>query len=53
MQQSSKKTSLVWFGNDLRTVDNYVLNAAVESSEKVIGVYFLDPKFFYTYKIWV
>ena len=46
MQQSSKKTSLVWFGNDLRTADNYVLNAAVESSEKVIGVYFLDPKFF-------
>ena len=46
MQQSSKKTSLVWFGNDLRTADNYVLNAAVESSDNVIGVYFLDPKFF-------
>ena len=46
MQQSTKKTSLVWFGNDLRISDNYVLNAAIESSDTVIGLYFLNPDYF-------
>lgn len=39
-------TGLVWFGNDLRVLDNDVLAAAVEKHSKIIGVYFIDPKLF-------
>lgn len=42
--QQQQNTSIVWFRNDLRTQDNLVLKSAMEVSERVIGVYFLDPK---------
>jgi len=37
---------LVWFKNDLRTLDNQSLSLATELCTKVIGVYCLDPKLF-------
>ncbi|WP_203295947.1 DASH family cryptochrome [Luteirhabdus pelagi] len=37
------KNSLVWFRNDLRTIDNQSLSKACETSEKVIAVYCFDP----------
>ena len=48
--QQHKDTSIVWFKNDLRSQDNNVLNSALMSSNRVIGVYFLDPKLFETTK---
>ncbi len=35
--------NLVWFRNDLRVSDNYSLTKATEG-DKVIGVYFFDPR---------
>ncbi|MCT8340802.1 DASH family cryptochrome [Flavobacteriaceae bacterium TK19130] len=40
------KNSLVWFRNDLRTIDNQSLSAACEHSEKVIALYCFDPRQF-------
>jgi len=40
------KTSLVWFKNDLRVQDNSSLQKAIEESDRVIGVYFFDPRLF-------
>ena len=48
--QQHKNTSIVWFKNDLRSQDNNILNSALMSSNRVIGVYFLDPKLFETTK---
>ena len=48
--QQQQKTSIVWFRNDLRAQDNNVLKSALASSDRVIGVYFLDPKSFETTK---
>jgi len=39
-------TGLVWFRNDLRVTDNKALSKACESHEKVIGIYFFDPRDF-------
>ncbi|WP_431158191.1 DASH family cryptochrome [Winogradskyella poriferorum] len=38
--------NLIWFRNDLRTLDNVVLHEATKHAEKVIGIYCLDPKYF-------
>jgi deoxyribodipyrimidine photo-lyase len=46
MQQQKTKTGLVWFRNNLRVCDNISLKKAVEENEKVIAVYFFDPKYF-------
>ena len=46
--QKINKTALVWFRNDLRTLDNKILTQATEQYEKVIGLYVLDPNRFTT-----
>ncbi|WP_111684063.1 DASH family cryptochrome [Winogradskyella tangerina] len=48
--QKTEKINLVWFRNDLRTVDNAVLAAAVNNSDKVIAAYCFDPRQFETNK---
>lgn len=40
------KTHLVWFGNDLRIRDNGVLLAAREGADRLLAVYFFDPRQF-------
>jgi len=44
--QKTEKVNLVWFRNDLRTIDNNVLAEACTNGEKVIGVYCFDPRQF-------
>ncbi|MBV7267712.1 DASH family cryptochrome [Winogradskyella luteola] len=44
--QKTEKTNLIWFRNDLRTIDNAVLNEACKNGNKVIGVYCFDPRQF-------
>ena len=44
--QPKQNTSIVWFTNNLRAQDNYVLKMAMTYSKQVIGVYFLDQKDF-------
>ncbi|MCA0154199.1 DASH family cryptochrome [Winogradskyella vincentii] len=44
--QKTEKYSLVWFRNDLRTIDNTVLTEASKQAEKVIGLYCFDPRHF-------
>lgn len=39
---------LIWFRNDLRTIDNHSLYNACRENEKVIGVYCLDPRHYET-----
>jgi deoxyribodipyrimidine photo-lyase len=46
--QQQQSTSLIWFGNNLRTQDNTVLQSALSTSKRVIGVYFLEPYWFET-----
>jgi len=46
MQEKQNNTGLIWFRNNLRTKDNALLKKAVESCDKVIAVYFFDPKHF-------
>ncbi|MDG1779125.1 MAG: DASH family cryptochrome [Flavobacteriaceae bacterium] len=48
--QQQQNTSIVWFRNNLRSQDNEVLKSALSCSDRVIGVYFLDPKSFETTK---
>lgn len=50
MQEKQRNTNIVWFRNDLRTVDNSVLANACKNGQKVIGVYCFDPKYFETNK---
>ncbi len=40
--------NLVWFRNDLRTLDNTVLNEACKHDANVIAVYCFDPRHFET-----
>lgn len=40
------KTALVWFKNDLRSQDNLSLRKAIEENDRVIAVYFFDPRQF-------
>ena len=44
--QKDKIENLVWFRNDLRTIDNTVLSEATNKGSKVFGVYCFDPKQF-------
>ncbi len=46
----SKKesTSLVWFRNDLRTVDHHGLKKAMESGHRVLAYYTFNPRHFKT-----
>ena len=48
--QTLKKTALVWFRNDLRTLDHYGLSTATASHEKVIAYYSFDPRHYTTTK---
>lgn len=43
-----KRTTLVWFRNDLRIHDNEILLRAVERSHQIIPVYCFDPRHFRT-----
>lgn len=46
MQTKQKNTGLVWYRNNLRVHDNQSLSLATEHHEKVIAVYFFNPKDF-------
>ncbi|MBG7613215.1 DASH family cryptochrome [Polaribacter sp. BAL334] len=46
MQKKQDNTSLIWFRNNLRISDNTSLFKAMYHHEKVIAVYFFDPKYF-------
>lgn len=46
MQKTQDNTSLIWFRNNLRISDNISLFKAIYHHEKVIAVYFFDPKYF-------
>jgi deoxyribodipyrimidine photo-lyase len=46
MQKKQDNTSLIWFRNNLRISDNISLFKAMYHHEKVIAVYFFDPKYF-------
>ncbi|MFP4846120.1 DASH family cryptochrome [Winogradskyella sp. PE311] len=46
MQKEQEHTNLVWFRNDLRTIDNAVLASACNSENRVIAIYCFDPKYF-------
>lgn len=45
MQKNDTK-NLIWFRNDLRTIDNVVLSEATKNGNTVFGVYCFDPKQF-------
>lgn len=40
------RTGLVWFTNNLRVEDNNALISAQKNNERVIGVFYFDPKLF-------
>ena len=44
MQKKQNKTALVWFKNNLRIRDNSSLHQATQDYQKVIAVYFFNPK---------
>lgn len=46
MQKKENNTNLVWFRNDLRTIDNTVLEEASKNGNRILGVYCFDPKYF-------
>jgi deoxyribodipyrimidine photo-lyase len=46
MQEKQEKIGLVWFRNNLRVKDNISLTKAITNNDKVIAVYFFDPKYF-------
>ena len=46
MQQQQIKTALVWFRNNLRVDDNISLKKATDENQKVIAVYYFDPKYY-------
>jgi deoxyribodipyrimidine photo-lyase len=43
--KTSMKTSLIWFGNNLRVHDNEALHKAAQA-DRMIAVYFFDPRQF-------
>lgn len=43
MQEKQKSTGLIWFKNDLRVKDNYILNKACKNHKHVIAIYCFDP----------
>jgi deoxyribodipyrimidine photo-lyase len=42
----TKKVILVWFRNDLRTLDNEALSTAVEKADFIVPVYIFDPRYY-------
>lgn len=46
MQKKQDNTGIIWFRNNLRTHDNVSLFKAIHNHEKVIAIYFFDPKNF-------
>ncbi len=44
MQTTQKQTGLVWFRNDLRVIDNLVLETAVSNHDHIIAVFCFDPR---------
>ena len=46
MQQQQENTGLIWFRNNLRIQDNVSLKKAIDNHNKVIAVYFFNPKHF-------
>lgn len=48
--QKTKINNLIWFRNDLRTIDNSVLSEAIKNGGSVIGLYCFDPRQFTTDK---
>jgi hypothetical protein len=47
-KNQKEMNGLIWFRNDLRTIDNHSLYNACRENEKVIGIYCLDPRHFET-----
>ncbi|MBC3758550.1 DASH family cryptochrome [Hyunsoonleella sp. SJ7] len=48
MQKQQNSIGLVWFRNDLRVQDNFILNQALEYHKKVIALYCFDPRHYET-----
>ena len=46
MQKTKNNSNLVWFRNDLRTIDNAVLFEAQKNCDQLIAVYCFDPRHF-------
>ena len=46
----SEITALVWYRNDLRTLDHLGLRKAVESGYRVVAFYTFNPKHYYTHR---
>lgn len=46
MSKNKETFNLVWFTNNLRTVDNRVLQKAIQSNKPVIACYCFDPRHF-------
>ncbi len=44
---NNEKIKIVWFRNDLRLHDNAALTSAIETADKIIPVYILDPRNFH------
>jgi len=44
MQEKQNDIGLVWFRNDLRVNDNYVLSEAIKNHKSVIACYCFDPR---------
>ena len=47
-KRGCKGTTILWFRNDLRVLDNDALYRAWSSSDTVLPVYCLDPRLFHT-----
>ena len=45
----TENTALVWYRNDLRTVDHLGLKKAVESGRRVVACYTFNPKHYQTH----
>jgi len=46
MQKKQSTTGLIWFRNNLRTQDNTSILKAIQNHDKVVAIYFFDPKYF-------
>lgn len=44
MQKKQNNTALVWFRNDLRVHDNYILHEASNNHNIIIAIYFFNPE---------
>ena len=44
----TENTALVWYRNDLRTVDHLGLKKAVETSRRVVACFTFNPKHYHT-----